>query len=65
MATSEVVIEIRADNGPQFVAGLVRTYFRENGVSHVFTKPSAPQEISKPRNGPVIKGGKTERWVSH
>ncbi|MFN9801410.1 MAG: integrase core domain-containing protein [Flavobacteriales bacterium] len=44
MATSEVVIEIRADNGPQFVAGLVRTYFRENGVSHVFTKPSTPQE---------------------
>ena len=44
MAAGEVVIEIRTDNGPQFVAEFVRTYFKENGLSHVFTKPYTPQE---------------------
>lgn len=39
-----VHIEARNDNGPQFGAGLIREFFRENNISQVFTHPYTPQE---------------------
>jgi transposase InsO family protein len=44
MATSEVQIEIRCDNGPQFIAQLLRDYFKENYLNQVYTNPYTPQE---------------------
>lgn len=41
---SEVHIEVRNDNGPQFSANKLRTFFKENGLNHVFTHPYTPQE---------------------
>lgn len=41
---NEVHIEVRNDNGPQFSAKKLRSFFEENGLSHVFTHPYTPQE---------------------
>lgn len=40
----EIHIEVRNDNGPQFSANKLRTFFEENGLNHVFTHPYTPQE---------------------
>ena len=40
----EIHIEIRSDNGPQFIAKDLRSFFEENGLNHVFTHPYTPQE---------------------
>lgn len=37
-------IEVRNDNGPQFIAKLVRDFFAENHINQVFTHPYTPQE---------------------
>ena len=37
-------IELRNDNGPQFSAGLIREFFKENHIGQVFTHPYTPQE---------------------
>lgn len=37
-------IEIRNDNGPQFLAGRLREFFAENHLAQVFTHPYTPQE---------------------
>jgi putative transposase len=42
--TSELHIEVRNDNGPQFSATKLRAFFQENGLNHVFTHPYTPQE---------------------
>ena len=39
-----ITIEVRNDNGPQFCAKRLRTFFKENGLDHVFTHPYTPQE---------------------
>jgi putative transposase len=39
-----VHIELRNDNGPQFVAILIQEFFRENYINQVFTHPYTPQE---------------------
>lgn len=44
MAASDLQIEIRSDNGPQFIAEIVREFFKENGLNHVFTTPYTPEE---------------------
>jgi putative transposase len=44
MATSDVEIEIRTDNGPQFVAQILRDFLHENGLKQVFTRPYTPEE---------------------
>ncbi len=44
MAASDICIEIRCDNGPQFVAHLLRDYFKENHLNQVYTNPYTPQE---------------------
>lgn len=42
--SNELHIEVRNDNGPQFSAKKLRSFFEENGLSHVFTHPYTPQE---------------------
>jgi len=37
-------VEVRNDNGPQFLAVLVREFFLENHINQVFTHPYTPQE---------------------
>ena len=37
-------IELRNDNGPQFSAGKIRSFFKENHIKQVFTHPYTPQE---------------------
>lgn len=37
-------IEIRTDNGKQFVSNQVRKFFSENGLNHVCTHPYSPEE---------------------
>lgn len=37
-------IEIRSDNGPQFLAQKLREFFAENHLAQVFTHPYTPQE---------------------
>lgn len=40
----DIHIEVRNDNGPQFSANRLRSFFKENGLNHVFTHPYTPQE---------------------
>lgn len=40
----DVMIEVRSDNGKQFLAEKIRTFFEENGINQVFTKPYTPEE---------------------
>jgi transposase InsO family protein len=40
----EIHIEIRSDNGPQFLAKSLREFFAENHLAQVFTHPYTPQE---------------------
>jgi transposase InsO family protein len=37
-------IEVRNDNGPQFIAKMTRDFFTENHINQVFTHPYTPQE---------------------
>ena len=40
----EIHIEVRNDNGPQFIAKDLRSFFEENGLNQVFAHPYTPQE---------------------
>jgi hypothetical protein len=40
----DVTVEVRTDNGSQFIAQILRKYFEENSINHVFTKPYTPEE---------------------
>lgn len=44
MLKSEIVIEIRNDNGPQFASKIIQEFFKENYLNQVFTHPYTPQE---------------------
>jgi len=44
MLSKQIDIEVRNDNGPQFVAKTVRAFFKENQMNQVFTHPYTPQE---------------------
>ena len=37
-------VEVRSDNGPQFIASMVQGYFKANHLEQVFTHPYTPQE---------------------
>src|SRR5690606_13161636 len=37
-------VEVRSDNGPQFIASMVQGYFKDNHLHQVFTHPYTPQE---------------------
>ncbi len=40
----ELHVEVRSDNGPQFIAKNLRNFLKENHLDHVFTHPYTPQE---------------------
>ncbi len=40
----KIHVEIRSDNGPQFVAKMICEFFNQNHLNHVFTHPFTPQE---------------------
>jgi len=44
MLNKKINIEVRSDNGPQFIANTIRAFFKENHLNHVFTHPYTPQE---------------------
>lgn len=44
MMSKKIDIEVRNDNGPQFIAKTVRDFFKENYLNQVFTHPYTPQE---------------------
>jgi transposase InsO family protein len=44
MLNRKLTIEVRNDNGPQFAAKLVQSFFAENQLGQVFTHPYTPQE---------------------
>lgn len=44
MLNKQIDIEIRNDNGPQFIAKTVRDFFKTNQINQVFTHPYTPQE---------------------
>lgn len=44
MLAKGLEIEVRSDNGPQFLAQRLRDFFLDNHLSQVFTHPYTPQE---------------------
>ena len=44
MLAKDLHIEVRSDNGSQFLAGNLRDFFKENHLGQVFTHPYTPQE---------------------
>ena len=44
MLRKKVQIEIRTDNGPQFGAQKIQSFFHKNYLNQVFTHPYTPQE---------------------
>lgn len=44
MMSKNINIEVRNDNGSQFIAKTVRQFFKDNHLNQVFTHPYTPQE---------------------
>jgi putative transposase len=44
LLSKKLHVEVRSDNGPQFIASMVQSYFKENHLDQVFTHPYTPQE---------------------
>jgi putative transposase len=43
-AWSEVALVVISDNGPQFIAEVLKEFFENNGIDQLFTHPYTPQE---------------------
>jgi transposase InsO family protein len=43
-AWSEIEVVITSDNGPQFIADLIKDFFERNGIKQLFTHPYTPEE---------------------
>lgn len=39
-----VLVEVRSDNGRQFIAEKIQTFFKDNGFDQVYIKPYTPEE---------------------
>jgi len=50
-------VEVRNDNGPQFIAPMVQDYFKEIHLDQVFTHPYTPQENGHVESFHAILGG--------
>jgi transposase InsO family protein len=44
LLSKKLHVEVRSDNGPQFIASMVQGYFKDNHLDQVFTHPYTPQE---------------------
>jgi len=56
-------VEVRNDNGPQFIASMVQDYFKENHLDQVFTHPYTPQENGHVESFHAILGGFLDRHI--
>lgn len=54
-------VEVRNDNGPQFIARMVQDYFKENRLDQVFTHPYTPQENGHIESFHAILGAYLEK----
>jgi transposase InsO family protein len=54
-------VEVRSDNGPQFVASMVQGYFKANHLDQVFTHPYTPQENGHIESFHAILGAYLDR----
>ncbi len=54
-------VEVRNDNGPQFIATMVQDYFRANHLDQVFTHPYTPQENGHVESFHAILGACLDR----
>ena len=62
LCSSELHIEVRNDNGPQFSATKLRAFFAENGLNHVFTHPYTPQENGHVESFHAILGNTVDNY---
>lgn len=44
MNHKEAIIEIRSDNGRQFVSNMIREFFESNGMTNLYTHQYTPEE---------------------
>lgn len=44
ISVSQIEVEARSDNGKQMAAKVLKQFFEENNISHVFTHPYTPEE---------------------
>ena len=54
-------VEVRSDNGPQFIASMVQGYFKTNHLDQVFTHPYTPQENGHIESFHAILGAYLDR----
>jgi putative transposase len=54
-------VEVRSDNGPQFIASMVQGYFKANHLDQVFTHPYTPQENGHIESFHAILGAYLDR----
>jgi len=54
-------VEVRNDNGPQFIANMVQDYFKKNHLDQVFTHPYTPQENGHVESFHAILGACLDR----
>ncbi|HLF65099.1 MAG TPA: DDE-type integrase/transposase/recombinase [Saprospiraceae bacterium] len=65
MLNRKLTIEVRNDNGPQFAAKLVQSFFAENQLGQVFTHPYTPQENGHIESFHAILGEHLSRFSFH
>lgn len=54
-------VEVRSDNGPQFIASMVQGYFKDNHLHQAFTHPYTPQENGHIESFHAILGAYLDR----
>jgi transposase InsO family protein len=60
-AWSEVEVIITSDNGPQFIAELIKDFLEQNGIKQLFTHPYTPEENGYIESFHAIMSGAVER----
>jgi len=56
-------VEVRCDNGPQFIATMVQAYFKTNRLDQVFTHPYTPEENGHIESFHAILGAFLDRFT--
>lgn len=61
LLSKKLHVEVRSDNGPQFIASMVQSYFKNNHLDQVFTHPYTPQENGHIESFHAILGAYLDR----
>ncbi|MBK6551305.1 MAG: transposase family protein [Flavobacteriales bacterium] len=61
LLSKKLHVEVRSDNGPQFIASMVQGYFKTNHLDQVFTHPYTPQENGHIESFHAILGAYLDR----